>query len=207
MTELTDTLWSANPFESIVAELQGMTKPSYIMFFLSHKFENGKKCNTNAKKTPPIPPKGTAAKRKTPPKGGPNLAIKKAAVELKEAPIPVVPATSTTPSPDTKSPPARSSQTSGAAHPVISVVVPTTGTTDDENTQEELTMEGGIAATERSASVAYTNLDRKTNDQSAVIAVIRNYVTQHFFQHVKFINRMKKLAYLTQKRILEHIAR
>jgi hypothetical protein len=28
MTKLTDTLWSANPFESIVAELQGMTKPS-----------------------------------------------------------------------------------------------------------------------------------------------------------------------------------
>jgi hypothetical protein len=28
MTELTDTLWSVNPFESIVAELQGMTKPS-----------------------------------------------------------------------------------------------------------------------------------------------------------------------------------
>jgi hypothetical protein len=28
-----------------------------------------------------------------------------------------------------------------------------------------------------------------------VITVIRNYVTQHFFQHVKLIIRMKKLAY------------
>jgi hypothetical protein len=28
MTELTNTLWTANPFESILAELQGMTKPS-----------------------------------------------------------------------------------------------------------------------------------------------------------------------------------
>jgi hypothetical protein len=28
MTKLTDTLWSANPVESIIAELQGMTKPS-----------------------------------------------------------------------------------------------------------------------------------------------------------------------------------
>jgi hypothetical protein len=56
-------------------------------------------------------------------------------------------------------------------------------------------MEGGFAASDRSASVDYINLDSKTNDQSAVIAVIRNYVTQHFFQHVKFITRMKKLAH------------
>jgi hypothetical protein len=159
------------------------------------------------KKPPPSPTKATAEKRKDPPKG-PNPAAKKAAVDLKEAPIPVVPATSKTPSPDTKSP-ARSSQMSGAAQPVTSVEVPTsTRTQNDDNTQEELTMEGWIAATDRSASVAYTNLDRKTNVQSDVIAVIRNYVTQHFFQHVKFITRMKKLRRTTtQKPILEHIAR
>jgi hypothetical protein len=148
------------------------------------------------KKAPPSPPKRTA-KRKIPLKV-PTAAAKKAAVKLKDAPIPVVPARSTTPSPDTKSP-AQSSQMSGAAHSVTSVVVPTTRTPNDNNTQEELTMEGGIAATDQSAFVAYTNLDRKTNDQSAVITVIQNYVTQHFFQHVKFITRIKKLAYYNAK--------
>jgi hypothetical protein len=31
---------------------------------------------------------------------------------------------------------------------------------------------GGVAATDPSASLAYTNLDRKTNDPSAVMTVI-----------------------------------
>jgi hypothetical protein len=92
------------------------------------------------KKAPPSPPKGTA-KCKNPPKV-PTAAAKKAALELKDVPIPVVPAKSTTPLPDTKSP-ARSSQMSGAAHPVTSVVVSTARTLNDDNTQGELTMEGG----------------------------------------------------------------
>jgi hypothetical protein len=112
---------------------------TYILFLLSHKFENAKKRKT----APQSPPKGTA-KRKNPPEV-PTAAAKKAAVELKDAPISVVPAKSTTPSPDTKSP-ARSSQMSGAAHPVTSVVVPTARTPNNDNTQGELTMEGGIAA-------------------------------------------------------------
>jgi hypothetical protein len=117
-----------------------------------------KRRKSPVKKAPSNPPKGTA-KCKNPPKA-PTAGAKRAAVELKEAPIPVVRAKSTTPSPDTKSP-AQSSQMSGAAHPVTSVVVPTVRTPNDNSTQGELTMEGGIAATDRSASVAYTNLDQK----------------------------------------------
>jgi hypothetical protein len=141
---------------------------------------------------PPSPTRAATAKRKTPPKGS-NPTTKKAAVALKEAPVPAVPATSKPPSPDTKSP-ARSSQMSGPVHPVTTVVVQTAGNPND---QEELTttMEGGGATTDRSASVAYAHLDKKTNNQSAVIAVIRNYVTQHFFQRVKFITSNRKLAY------------
>jgi hypothetical protein len=110
-----------------------------------------------------------------------------------------------------------------AAHPVTSVVVQQIA--GNPNDQEELTttMKRGGATTDRSATVPYAHLDRKTNDQS-VIAVIQNYVTQHFFQHVKFITSNRKLAYFdakthprtpvigswrtsTQKPILEHIAR
>jgi hypothetical protein len=112
----------------------------YFSSAINSKMPN--KLKGPVKKPPPSPTKAAAAKHKDPPKG-PNPAAKRAAVKLKEAPIPVVPATSKTPSPDMKSP-ARSSQMSGAAHPVTSVEVPTsTRTQNDDNTQEELTMEGG----------------------------------------------------------------
>jgi hypothetical protein len=65
---------------------------------------------------------------------------------------------------------------SGAAHTVTSVEVPiSTRTPNNDNTLEELTMEGVNTATDRSASVAYTNLDRKTNNPSAAITVIQYF--------------------------------
>jgi hypothetical protein len=172
---------------------------------INSKMPSPKRKAAKPKTTPPSsPPRAAKAKRKSPqtaaaakrknPPTGSKSSPKKT---LNEAPVPVVTTRSKTPSPDTTSH-ARGSQASGTEHTITSVDIQTA---DNPNDQEELTttMEGGRAATERSASVAYTHLDKKTSDHSAVIAVIRNYVTHHFFPYVKFITSNKKLAYYEAK--------
>jgi hypothetical protein len=134
---------------------------------------------------PPSPTRGATAKA--------AKAASSPKKALKEAPVHVLTSTSKTPSPDTKSP-ARGSQMGATSH--------TVQTAENPNDQKELTttMERGKGS--RNGSIGLRclhSLDKKTNDHSAVIAVIRNYVTQHFFPDVKFITSNRKLAYYDAK--------
>jgi hypothetical protein len=69
-------------------------------------------------------------------------------------------------------------------------VQPTNG--DDEH--GDLTVEGGVPG-DRSASIVFQSLLATANSKLDLRMMIRNYVTQHFFKHVKFITHGKKLAY------------
>jgi hypothetical protein len=97
-----------------------------------------------------------------------------------------------TPGKASGSPP--SGQRSGV--PVTLVQVPPT---NDNDVHGDLTVEGGVSA-DRSASIAYQSLLATANNKRDLRMTIRNYVTQHFFKHVKFITRGKKLAYYDPKK-------
>jgi hypothetical protein len=58
----------------------------------------------------------------------------------------------------------------------------------------DLTVEEGVQG-DQSASIAFQSLLAMATSKLDLRMKIRNYVTQHFFKHVKFITRGKKLAY------------
>ena len=78
--------------------------------------------------------------------------------------------------------------------PITSVQVPASAPTNDDDEHGDLTVEEGVRG-DRSASIAFQSLLATANSKLDLRMTIRNYVTQHFFKHVKFITRGKKLAY------------
>jgi hypothetical protein len=66
-------------------------------------------------------------------------------------------------------------------------------------TNGDLTVEGGVPG-DRSALIAFQSLLATENSKFDLRMRIRNYVTQNFSKHVKFITRGKKLAYFDPSR-------
>jgi hypothetical protein len=66
--------------------------------------------------------------------------------------------------------------------------------TNDDDKHGDLTVEGGVPG-DPSASIAFQSLLVTVNSKLDLLMTIRNDITQHFFKHVKFITRGKKLAY------------
>jgi hypothetical protein len=107
-------------------------------------------------------------------------------------------ATVTTPTTLVSSPPGRASTSQSSnqssSRPVTSVRVPATKRTIGDDGHEDLTVEEVVPG-DRSATLAFQSLLETANNQLDLRMTIRNYVTQHFFKHVKFITRSQKLAY------------
>jgi hypothetical protein len=78
--------------------------------------------------------------------------------------------------------------------PVTLVQVRTSTPSNDDDEHGDLTVEEGVRG-DRSASIAFQSLLVTANSKLDLRMTIRNYVSQHFFKHVKFITRGKKLAY------------
>jgi hypothetical protein len=142
-------------------------------------------------KTPPKSPtrasaaKAALSKRNSPTKGGKGSPKKK----LKTAPVAQVQAAAK------KHPPAKQKEVppESAEHSLTSVEIHTSGIPPE--TEDLTTMEGGGLAG-RAASVAYSLLERTTtNNNSAMLQVIRNFVTKDFFPYVKFVTSNKKMAF------------
>jgi hypothetical protein len=77
--------------------------------------------------------------------------------------------------------------------PVGQVNIPAVGTGRNDDTNDDLTQD-------RSATSTFRDIMLKTADTNALRVNVRNYVTQEFFPHVKFITRKSKLAYFDATR-------
>jgi hypothetical protein len=112
-------------------------------------------------------------------------------------------ATDTTPTTTVSSPPGKASTSQSSnqslGRPVSLVRVPATARTNDDDGHGDLTVEEGVPG-DRSASLAFQSLLATANSNLDLRMTIRNYVTQHFFKHVKFITRSQKLAYFDPSR-------
>jgi hypothetical protein len=131
------------------------------------------------------------AKPKTPPQS--PAAAAKAAVAKRSSPTKIGKGSPTKRrAPAKKTPPAKKKKEPDIADHSISSVIYHDNESPDE-TEDLTTLEGGPAG--RAASLAYTQLDRTTNTHTAMLQVIRNFVTMEFFPYVKFVTSNYKMAF------------
>jgi hypothetical protein len=67
--------------------------------------------------------------------------------------------------------------------------------TNDDDEHGDLTVEEGVRGDRCASIAAFQSLLATANIKLDLRMTIRNYVTQHFFKHVKFTTRGKKLAF------------
>jgi hypothetical protein len=165
--------------------------PIFCYFSAINSKMTPRKVVTKKPKTPPKSPtrsaaaKAAAAKRDSPTKGGKGTPKKK----LKTAPVAQVRAAAK------KHPPAKQKEVppESTEHSLTSVEIHPSGIPPEG--EDLTTMEGGGLAG-RAASVAYTLWEKTTtNNNSAMLQVIRNVVTKDFFPYVKFVTSNKKMAF------------
>jgi hypothetical protein len=145
--------------------------------------------------------KGSKSSKSTSKRSKAKPKVKHAQTTTKTSAKSPPPATGTKKSPPGSTPkqasPSPSSKQSSEV-PVISVQVPSSKPTNDDDEHDDLTIEEGVRG-DRPASIAFQSLLATANSKLDLRMMIRNYVTQHFFKHVKFITRGKKLAYFDPK--------
>ena len=106
------------------------------------------------------------------------------------------PPPTTTPSPSSTQLSTSQSSQQSTARSTVALEVPVTSIQVDQAQPND----DGMAAnedltTDRSATIAFRELVKTSNDMHSLRQCVRNFVSQFFFPHVKFITRASKLAY------------